>query len=502
MSDDPFSEPGDDDRTVIRRVPGDRRATRPAGSVPVAPPPPPAAAPPRAPPAEAADVDRTVIRRPVPGGRRPVSPPAQPAAAVAPPPVQLAPPQLPPETETWAGASTETPPGTPLAAAAAPLLQLLARLRNTAHPPEAGNLYERASRALRDFEQRALASGIPADHVKVAHYALSASIDDAVLNTPWGAESPWANRPLAAAFHHDTSEGHAFFELLARMQRSPAECLAVIQIMYLCLSLGFMGRQYRQSPRGPGEVEQIRSVTSALLAKGHPPAAELSPRWKGIAAPYTRARTGVPVWVAHAAALALCGGLFFWVSTGLNAASDDQYTRMLAATPDHMPHISRAVAVQPPPPPPAAPEPTALDRLSAALKPDIDSGVTSILGTPATPIIRVNAATGFSSGGATLRAPLAAVLQRVGTALATEPGPVQVIAYTDNQPIRTVQFPSNFQLSAARAQGARAAIARSIGDAKRLSAEGRADADPIASNATADGRAQNRRIEIVLHRQE
>jgi type VI secretion system protein ImpK len=65
-----------------------------------------------------------------------------------------------------------------------------------------------------------------------------------------------------------------------------------------------------------------------------------------------------------------------------------------------------------------------------------------------------------------------------------------------------VQFPSNFQLSAARAQAARAAIASSIGDAKRLSAEGRADADPIASNATAEGREQNRRIEIVLHRQE
>jgi type VI secretion system protein ImpK len=175
---------------------------------------------------------------------------------------------------------------------------------------------------------------------------------------------------------------------------------------------------------------------------------------------------------------------------------------MLTAAPDHMPQISRAVAVQPPAPPPAPPEPTALDRLSAALKPSIDSGVVTILGTPATPIIRVNTGTGFSSGDATLHAPLAAVLRKIGAALATEPGPVQVIAYTDNQPIRTVRFPSNFQLSAARARAARAVIARSIGDAKRLSAEGRADADPIASNATAEGREQNRRIEIVLHRQE
>lgn len=91
------------------------------------------------------------------------------------------------------------------------------------------------------------------------------------------------------------------------------------------------------------------------------------------------------------------------------------------------------------------------------------------------------------------------MFERIGAVLRNVPGSVQVIAYTDNQPIRTVQFPSNFQLSAARAQAARAAIARTIGDAGRLRAEGRADADPIASNATADGREQNRRIEIVLH---
>jgi type VI secretion system protein ImpK len=506
MTDDPFSEPGDADRTLIRPVPGGRRGAPPAR------PAPPNDAPPSQPrstlasPAEPDDVDRTVIR-PMPGGRR-TAPPAPPPPARAAVPSPPRPPVSPPpveagaETGTMAGTSGGTPPGTPLAAAAAPLLQLLARLRNTAHQPDPGSLYQRASLALRGFEQRALDSGVPPDHVYAAHYALCASADDAVLNTPWGAASGWAKRPLAVAFHQDTSDGSRFFEQLARLQRTPAESLPVIEIMYLCLSLGFMGRRYRQSPRGPGEIDQMRAVTGALIVKERAPVAELSPRWKGMVAPYTRARGGLPVWVVYAAALAVCGGLFIWVSTGLNAASDDQYARMLAAPPGHMPAITRAALVQPPPPPPAPPEPTALDRLGAALKPDIDSGVVSILGTPATPVVRVSTRTGFAATGAVPQAPLTAVLQRIGTALETEPGPVRVIAYTDNQPIRTVQFPSNFQLSAARAQAARAAIARTIGDAKRLSAEGRADADPIASNATAEGREQNRRIEIVLHRQE
>ena len=77
-----------------------------------------------------------------------------------------------------------------------------------------------------------------------------------------------------------------------------------------------------------------------------------------------------------------------------------------------------------------------------------------------------------------------------------------MIDYTDDQPVRTVRFPSNFQLSVARASAVRAIIARDLGDPARISAEGRADADPIASNATAEGREQNRRIEIVLHRQD
>lgn len=78
---------------------------------------------------------------------------------------------------------------------------------------------------------------------------------------------------------------------------------------------------------------------------------------------------------------------------------------------------------------------------------------------------------------------------------------MEVIGYTDNQPIRSVKFPSNFQLSAARAKVAAANIAKGIGDPSRIRTEGRADADPIASNATAEGREENRRIEVVLRRE-
>jgi type VI secretion system protein ImpK len=78
---------------------------------------------------------------------------------------------------------------------------------------------------------------------------------------------------------------------------------------------------------------------------------------------------------------------------------------------------------------------------------------------------------------------------------------VLVIGHSDNQPIRTVRFPSNFALSAARAEAARDAILRGLNDPARITFEGRADTEPVTSNATPEGREANRRIEVLLRRE-
>jgi type VI secretion system protein ImpK len=171
-----------------------------------------------------------------------------------------------------------------------------------------------------------------------------------------------------------------------------------------------------------------------------------------------------------------------------------------------MPAITRApfieaqpvVAVTPPPPPP---EPSTLDKLRTFLKPEVDQGLVEVLGTPAQPKVRITGKGMFASGSAVLQPSFKPLLDRIGLALKEEVGPVKVIGYTDNEPIRTVAFPSNFQLSQARADAASKIIAATIGDPSRLSTEGRADADPVVPNTTPEGRERNRRIEIVLTRQ-
>jgi type VI secretion system protein ImpK len=174
---------------------------------------------------------------------------------------------------------------------------------------------------------------------------------------------------------------------------------------------------------------------------------------------------------------------------------------MMAAPPAQMPVIVRAAPVQPPPPPPPPAEPGELDKLRGFLRPEIEQGLVAVIGTDSVPVVRIRNRGLFPSGSAEVQPKFTPLLERIGQALGEERGPVQVIGYTDNQPIRSVQFPSNFQLSASRAKAAAAIIAHGIGSPSRISTEGRADADPIANNATPEGREENRRIEVVLRRE-
>ena len=107
----------------------------------------------------------------------------------------------------------------------------------------------------------------------------------------------------------------------------------------------------------------------------------------------------------------------------------------------------------------------------------------------------------FDSGQATLKPGGLRLLDEIANLLnVDQTHPIVVEGHTDNVPIATAQFPTNWELSTARATTVvRYLITRGV-DRYRLGAVGYADLHPIASNATAAGRALNRRVEIVLMR--
>jgi chemotaxis protein MotB len=108
----------------------------------------------------------------------------------------------------------------------------------------------------------------------------------------------------------------------------------------------------------------------------------------------------------------------------------------------------------------------------------------------------------FDTGKADLKPAARGILDNVGRILLSlpTPNPIRVEGNTDSVPISTPQFPNNWALSAARAVTVLTVLLEDGVPARRLSAEGFADQKPVASNATAAGRAQNRRVEIVVVR--
>jgi chemotaxis protein MotB len=104
----------------------------------------------------------------------------------------------------------------------------------------------------------------------------------------------------------------------------------------------------------------------------------------------------------------------------------------------------------------------------------------------------------FPSGSAEIKPETYPILDKLYEILKDLPNPVEVEGHTDSIPISTEKFPSNWELSTARASSiVRYFIAKGI-NPERLKASGYADTKPIASNATPEGRAQNRRVEIVI----
>ena len=107
----------------------------------------------------------------------------------------------------------------------------------------------------------------------------------------------------------------------------------------------------------------------------------------------------------------------------------------------------------------------------------------------------------FESGTADVNPGAKPLLTKIGGILATgKRHPVRVEGHTDNIPIAG-RFPSNWELASARAAGVVRVLLVTPLKAAPFEAVGRAELDPIASNATEDGRAKNRRVEIILPRQ-
>jgi len=426
--------------------------------------------------------DRTVIR-PNPGGRNPaVSTPERPSIVS---PAGLAAADIVPLTT---GDATN-----PLVALALPLLALSQRLRNTPMQRDVPALRQRIVEQLDNFERAAANTETPSKAVTAAHYALCVTIDDVINSTPWGLTSEWARASMAGSFHNDMTGGERFFEILRHFEREPANYGNLLELMYLCLSLAFEGRM-RVSAAGASELTRTRENLYALLRQRRGEfERDLSPHWRGVAAAHRPLGAAIPLWVIGAATAAILLIVFFVFSYLLGLSSDNAYAQLGALPPNG----GVAIRVQAPPPPIVVQNPT-LQHARTFLAPEIREGLVSLSENAQTAHIRLHAGNMFAPGSAAFGEKLGALLRRVGEELNTVPGKIQIVGHTDSTPIHTLRFPSNYDLSFARAKAVRDYLKPILKTDNRMTILGRADTDPLEPNTTPAGRAANRRIDIIL----
>ena len=373
----------------------------------------------------------------------------------------------------------------PLVAAANPLLMTLPTLRTASVPGDVAALRARLLEMVKDFDTACSTQGVPEDQRHLARYAICTVLDEAVQRTPWGGTANWAQQSLLIHFFKENWGGEKFFQILDKMMQTPARFTALLELFYVCLALGFMGRYLLTDAAGRQAVTELRERLHQQIRQSRPqPDRTLSQRWQGVSVESRRFKGFMAFWVAVGAAVFLGLGLYAFYAFALGGARSDLSLEQLS--------------LKPTPPTRTALAPAAKPRLAQLLQAEIAARQLEVRDLQLESVVTLLGEQTFDSGSATPAGGAVTLVEKVAQALDQLEGRVVVTGHTDNVPTRTLRFPSNFELSKERARTVAALVGARLKDGTRVSSEGRGDTEPVGPNNAAEGRARNRRVEITL----
>ena len=209
---------------------------------------------------------------------------------------------------------------------------------------------------------------------------------------------------------------------------------------------------------------------------------------------FMSSKSRVPVWAVAATSAALLFGLFVVLRLLLSGSAEAAAEATATLHPDDKITIKRRVIVPPPPPPPPTPKISRLrDELKAVECSTVEQTANEV-------VIRLCDRVAFDSGEAIVKEQFRPLAAKIAGILDKEPGRILVVGHTDNTPMKTVRFPSNWHLSIERAKAVAAILKQGLSDPNRVEVDGKGADVPIGLNSTPEGRAQNRRVEIMIGR--
>ncbi len=419
--------------------------------------------------------DRTVIR-PVPGGRhQDIKRPAETNFSV--------------NTSTMSIANLGKV--NPLESAASALLALISQLYHSQSHSEPQKLTQQLTQEIKTFRISAEKAGYDAETLADASYGLCTTIDEAIFNTPWGRQSGWGERSLLSVFHGEVSGGEQFFFKLKKLGQDPSKHLHLLELMYICLALGFQGR-YRIADRGQEKLTQIRDWLMQLIHKQRGSSERLlSPHWQGIVTKKKNVINTIPLWVFVALASVLLLAVFMGFLFALNASVSPLKKEISSLS---IPQVK------------VAPKPDELATLRQLFKQDIAAQSIDIREKNGRSLIELRGVKGlFASGSDQVIKRRIKLIEKISDVLVSKQfvhHKLNIVGHTDNIAIKNpIRFADNDALSKARADSiAKLLVTKnsSIADRQRILSEGKADYEPIDTANTKEARQKNRRVEIIL----
>ena len=379
---------------------------------------------------------------------------------------------------------------------------LLGRLRTGMVEMQAIPLHDHVRREIMAFTQKCQGEGIAPDDIEVARYALAATADDIVQTIPGNDPQYWQQFSMAAELLNDRSAGIGFFARLEQVIALPQQRAHVLELMLTCLALGFEGK-YRADPNGPVMLARLRQEVYHRLRAVTPSVPDdLSHKWLPVLLGGRRSGASVPMWVfggiGGAMVVAMFATLSWLLAQEAQAAQNDIINLHASAAEVVIERTETAPFV-----PYEAPPTGQLERIQGRLAPEIEAGSVEVEEYGDFIAIRLRDALRFASASAELTTDVSPLGQRIGEVLEPEPGEIIIEGHSDNVPLSgRGRYRTNEDLSAARAETVQALLVPFLSDATRISVIGVGPAKPLNTANTPAARAENRRVEILLRKEQ
>jgi len=198
---------------------------------------------------------------------------------------------------------------------------LILQLRATNDYGSAAILKSRVIEMFDKFENSARRIGIDNERVRLAKFALVAFLDETIISSEWTEKNEWLTEPLQIKLFDTFNAGEEFFTNMSNLRQRTSANKDVLEIYYLCLSLGFKGKYQLQSP------ENLRRIIDDLNLELHPDAFRsidiLSPNGKPRQSIVQTVKTGLPLWVYPVTVLVILIIFYLIMSFSISGKLDD-----------------------------------------------------------------------------------------------------------------------------------------------------------------------------------